>query len=120
MASIRLYYDNSRDLYEGLIIEIDNGVQNQVGQIFPEFRAEYGELIVAAVNACLSVNPENPLAVARNIKEMVKILRMVFARQAIDGSRVVERGMPSGEEVFALRDVLAKINAKVKGGEINE
>jgi len=45
---ITLYYDNSKDLYEGLIIEDDNGVQNQVGYIFPAFRDKYGVLFASA------------------------------------------------------------------------
>ena len=45
---VKLYYDNSKDLYEGLIIEDDNGVQSQVAQVFPAFRDEYGNLFAAA------------------------------------------------------------------------
>ena len=45
---VKLYYDNSDDLYEGLIIEDDNGVQNQVGYVLPAFRDKYGRLFTAA------------------------------------------------------------------------
>lgn len=48
IKGVRLYYDNSKDLYEGLIIENDNGVQNQVGQVFPAFRDKYGKLFASA------------------------------------------------------------------------
>ena len=44
----KLVYDDSKDLYEGLIIEIDNGNQNQVAQMFPNFRQKYGKLFAAA------------------------------------------------------------------------
>jgi len=33
-------------------------------------------LIVAAVNGCISVNPDNPLAVAEDIKDMYETLRL--------------------------------------------
>ena len=33
-----------------------------------------GELICAAVNACKRINPDNPLAVAENIEELVKAI----------------------------------------------
>ena len=36
----------------------------------------HAELIVAAVNACIKVNPSNPLAVAEKIGGMVKALKM--------------------------------------------
>jgi len=45
---VKLYYIPS-DLYEGLIIEDDNGVQNQVGYVFPSFRDKYGRLFSAAI-----------------------------------------------------------------------
>ena len=44
----KLVYDDSKDLYEGLIIEIDNGNQNQVAQVFPNFRQKYSKLFAAA------------------------------------------------------------------------
>ena len=47
---VRLIYDDSNDLYEGDIVEIDNGVQNQVGYILPAFREKYGKLFAAAPN----------------------------------------------------------------------
>ncbi len=36
-------------------------------------------LIVAAVNACTSVNPDNPLAVAESIKDMYEALKLIYA-----------------------------------------
>lgn len=45
---VRLVYDDSKDLSEGDITEIDDGVQYQVGYILPAFRDKYGKLFVAA------------------------------------------------------------------------
>ena len=36
-------------------------------------------LIAAAVNACISVNPDNPLAVAESIKDMQEALKDIVA-----------------------------------------
>ena len=45
----RLYYDDSKDLYEGLITEIDEqGIQSQVAQVYPAYREEYGRLFASA------------------------------------------------------------------------
>jgi len=58
----KLYYDNSKDLYEGLIIEIEDGIQSQVGEIYPAFRDKYGLLFAAspdmykALKVCLATN----------------------------------------------------------------
>jgi hypothetical protein len=48
MIMIRLVYDDSRDLSEGLIVEIDGGNQYQVAQVFPAFYHKYGNLFAAA------------------------------------------------------------------------
>lgn len=40
---------------------------------------ENGKLIVAAVNACFSVNPDNPQAVAEALADLVKAARNVYA-----------------------------------------
>ena len=45
----RLYYDDSKDLYEGLITEIDEqGIQSQVAQVYPAYREEYGRLFASS------------------------------------------------------------------------
>ena len=43
-----LHYDDSKDLYEGLITESNDGTQSQVAQVFPSFREEYGYKFAAA------------------------------------------------------------------------
>ncbi len=45
-----LHYDDSKDLYEGIIVEIDDGVQSQVAHVFPDFREEYGYKFAAALD----------------------------------------------------------------------
>jgi len=42
----------------------------------PEQAEANARLIVAAVNGCISVNPDNPLAVAEDIKDMYESLRL--------------------------------------------
>ena len=43
-----LYYDDSKDLSEGEITEIDGELQNQVALILPHFRKKYGYKFAAA------------------------------------------------------------------------
>jgi len=69
-------------------------------------------IMVTAVNACKEVNEQNPQAVAESIVEAFKVLKKIYARQMIAGGRVVERGMPSGEEVLEIQAVLAKANRR--------
>ncbi len=59
-------------------------------------------LIAAAVNACQSVNPDNPLAVADNIKEMYEALKRIASCKSI---------VP-GDVVDIARKVLAKAEGK--------
>lgn len=47
---MNLYYDDSKDLSEGEIIEIDGDSQNQVAIILPNFREKYGRLFVSATD----------------------------------------------------------------------
>ena len=39
-------------------------------------------LIVAAVNACIAINPDNPQAVAESIKDMYEALRRIWVLTA--------------------------------------
>jgi len=45
----KLHYDNSKDLYEGLITENDDGAQSQVAMVFPTSREEYGFKFAASL-----------------------------------------------------------------------
>jgi len=38
------------------------------------------DIIVAAVNACQEVNPDNPMAVAESIKDMYEALKVAFEK----------------------------------------
>jgi len=72
MYTGKLWYDDSRDLHEGMIgLKDDDGNAYQVGHILPDFREEYGKLIVSAVNACISINKNNPMAVADGMGKVV-------------------------------------------------
>jgi len=71
-----LYYDDSKDLYEGLITEIDDsGQQNQIAHVFPQGR-EYGRKFAAS------------LRMYEALKELVEIvddyLKDVAPRDVID------------------------------------
>lgn len=46
-------------------------------------------LIAAAVNACQSVNPDNPQAVAESIKDMYEVLETIMEALEKDGSKSV-------------------------------
>lgn len=85
-------------------------------------RLEYGDaeanarLIVAAVNACQKVNPENPLAVAGSIQEMYEALKKCadfLYSYSGDGLRVSDRWYSKFKERYQLAyDVLAKAEGK--------
>ena len=65
-------------------------------------------LIAAAVNACASVNPDNPMAVVKSIKEMYEALS-----QALIDLAGLDRIEPSTE--IAMRQAIKK--AKAEGRE---
>jgi len=81
----------------------------------PEVNAN-AVLIVAAVNACFSINPENPIAVAEALSELVAVCKETsrqlegFYDKAIpadmDGSR------PRNKLEIQLRAALAKVETK--------
>jgi hypothetical protein len=56
------------DLNGVLIATVNKGIGDK-----PEVR-NYAELIVEAVNQCIAINPDNPLAVAQGIKAMHEAL----------------------------------------------
>ena len=72
-------------------------------------------LIEAAVNACVSVNPDNPMAVAWSIKEMYEALRAMIEGNELDPhnqNRVWQRGTPSTEAILKAFRALAKAEGK--------
>lgn len=63
--------------------EPDNGIAvilTRDGTPEVELKAN-AQLICEAVNQCISVNEDNPLAVAQNIKEMYEALKSIIARR---------------------------------------
>jgi hypothetical protein len=71
-------------------------------------------LIVAAVNACFAINPENPLAVAEALPELVEALRLsvsYMGKAEADGF-CLECARPIGHAIEKVRAALAKIEAK--------
>ena len=71
----------------------------------PEVNAN-AVLIVAAVNACFQINPENPMAVAEALPEMVCLVKRVM-NECTDFELIIPR--PIGDKI---RAVLAKKEAK--------
>ncbi len=75
--------------------------------VYSEKDGNNAMLIVAAVNACQSVNPENPLAVAESIKDMYEALNHIVS----EGTRCLGiEGEPKRESYnIAVVDRLAQI-----------
>ena len=65
----------------------------RIGEIDRHFNAK---LVVTAVNACISVNPDNPVAVAESIKEMYEALKALKFHFAM----AVECIYPTNREVY--------------------
>lgn len=64
------------------------------------------QLIVSAVNACISVNPENPLAVAESVKDLYEALKLTFQDLA-----------ENGEITEPIERVIKQAIAKAEGGK---
>ena len=58
--------------YEGGVIQVGPAIEPNIAWVTTQ---EYANLIITAVNACKSVNEQNPLAVAEAIPEIVGILK---------------------------------------------
>ena len=71
-----------------------------------ELRHWHKDLILAAVNACKEINPENPQAVADNIVKMHKALKAIMVR--------VDEGTAIGEalECGPAREALSSVGGK--------
>jgi hypothetical protein len=102
-------------------IAITTGHESIVAVAFvrPDVEAN-AALIVAAVNACFTINPDNPLAVAEALPEIVKMARDILdAHWDMSPLEYANsRGLPfmsdeEGERIQErLRAALAKIEAK--------
>jgi len=81
------------DQHEGLQFH------NRIALMEDGYEAEdNAQLIVAAVNACASVNPDNPLAVAESIKDMYAALKL--AREAL----TIKLNMPTYREILEFKN----------------
>jgi hypothetical protein len=74
-------------------------------------------LVVAAVNACFKVNPENPLAVAEGVAELVNVARNLWLKTAMipvdwDNPEAKELSAEAVKAMDAIAAALAKIEAK--------
>ena len=63
-------------------------------------------LIVAAVNSCVKMNPENPTAMAEALPEMYKILKATY------NLACGYTEMPKNELAKAIKPILAKAEGK--------
>ena len=66
----------------------------RIGEIDRHFNAN---LIVTAVNACISVNPDHPMAVAESIKEMYEALEGILGI-SVECWRKVKRTLAEAEQ----------------------
>ena len=83
------------------------------GQLLREEEAEANaQLIAAAVNACISVNPDNPLAVAESIKDMYEALKTMQSWLEAN----IEKVGADCEEADMLKEIQPAL-AKAEGGE---
>jgi len=83
----------------------------------PEVQAN-AALIVAAINSCFAVNPENPLAVAEALPEIIRALNTaIWIKDRLDEKGAWGRGFEEWEDI---RAALAKMEGieKMKGGVI--
>ena len=97
--SIRLVGDSSLDLKAEAYMEMI-----AYGTIAEETAIANACIIVAAVNACQKVNPDNPLAVAENITEMYEALT-----EAIGYLRAGPDTLDRYNQINRMRKVLAKV-----------
>ena len=60
-------------------------------------------LIVSAVNACISINPDNPQAVAESIKDMYEALKEIkkFANDALRGDILASEAVAASQVIEA-------------------
>jgi len=69
-------------------------------------------LIAAAVNACIKLNPDNPLAVAESINDMYEAFNDLMELQGINDGRVTVRACPSEDSILRAQKALAKAEGK--------
>ena len=69
-------------------------------------------LIAAAVNACLKINPDNPMAVAESIGDLYEACKDVIRDCVVENGRVVERVAPFSAAILNAQQALAKVEGK--------
>ena len=66
------------NLFPGTVWAISKGRETEVATIHPQPNNQdfaNAQLIVEAVNACIKLNPDNPLAVAQSISDLYEALK---------------------------------------------
>jgi hypothetical protein len=74
------------------------------------WQSRYSPLIVAAVNACISINPSNPLAVAKGMGELVKATKAVISMSKY--MRIEAEHLDKVQSLNHLIKSLSKINGR--------
>ena len=69
------------------------------------------EFILAAVNACFQINPENPIAVAEALPELVESLKRVLPENQSESIYRCTIRVPA-EVITRVRATFAKVEAK--------
>jgi len=101
-------------------------IVNKDGMLVAEARAAGGPwfeadgnalLIIAAVNSCFQINPDNPLAVAEALPELVEAARDLWLKTALipvdwKNPEAKELSANAVQSMDAVHAALAKIGAK--------
>ena len=68
------------------------------------------EILCSAVNGCISINPENPLAVAESIKDLYEALKAILPSHT--GYMESMNWRVYNEVILQIRQVLAKVEGR--------
>lgn len=114
-ATIAMDYPSHtvRDIHTGdgkLIAKVFKSKNNEAME-----NEDNTDLIVSAVNACINLNPENPLAVAEAIEDMYENLKMM------NGFMIALKNLDpklfNDCRVAMLKTTIEQTLAKIKGGD---
>jgi hypothetical protein len=103
------WYTAKTGNHQGLIVAEETG--ENIAVTYDKANAP---LITAACNACMEINPDNPIAVAEALPELVGALGGLFEHCAMvhkhwgDSSNAKEADLA----IAKARDIIAKIQAK--------
>lgn len=75
----KLYYDDSKDLYEGLITEEDNGVKTQIAMVLPAGR-EHGRKLAAALDMYEVLKQVQPYVSYTGHPGLLKLINEALAK----------------------------------------